>query len=83
MILPPSVCLSVRLFVCSLKGKLKTNGQILMKFGSITDNGIGQKPLNFGHDPDHDPDLGCGRNTVSFKTVTCCFKSITCWLCGR
>ena len=23
-----------------------------MKFGSMTDNGIGKSPLNFGHDPE-------------------------------
>ena len=54
-----------------------------MKFGRVTDNDFGKNPLNFGHDRDHDLDLRSGRNTFSFKNVTCCFKSITCWSCGH
>ena len=42
-----------------------------MKFGSMTDNDNGKNPLNLGHDPRHDPDLGSERNTFSFKSTTC------------
>ena len=46
-----------------------------MKFGSMTDNDMEKIPLNFGHYPDHDPDLSSGKNTFTFK-------SITRWSCG-
>ena len=46
-----------------------------MKFGRMADNVIGKNPLNFGHDPDHDPDLRPGRNAFSFKSVTCFLRA--------
>ena len=56
-----SICLSVRLFVVLSvflfvfkQDTLKTNGPILMEFGSVTDNDIGKIRLNFGYGPDHD-----------------------------
>ena len=47
-----------------------------MKFRSTADNDIGKNSLNFGHDPDHDPNLKFRRGIFNFK-------SITCWSCGR
>ena len=75
-----SVCLFVCLFV---NGITQTIGSISMKFGSMTDNDVGKNPLKFGHDPDHYSHLRSERNTFSFKSIACCFKSITCWSCGR
>ena len=42
-----------------------------MKFDSMTGNDIGKYTLNFGHDPDYDPDLRSGRNTFSFNSIFC------------
>ena len=38
-----------------------------MKFGSVTNNDIGMKPLNFGYGPNS----RCGKNIFSFKRITC------------
>ena len=59
----------VCLFGC-LQESSKTNGSILMKFGSMTDNDIGKSPINFGHDRGHDPDPRSGKNDFSFKNIT-------------
>ena len=42
-----------------------------MKFGRMTDNGIGKNSSNLEQVTDHDPDLGSGRNTFGFKTIIC------------
>ena len=63
-----SVCLFVCVFVRSFVDRKtqKLMDRFFMKFGRMTDNDIGKNPLNFGHDPDHDPDPRSGRNTLSF-----------------
>ena len=49
------VMIRIRIRILDLRSQ-KTTGQIFMKFSGEVDMGHGTNPLNFGDDPDLDPD---------------------------